>query len=129
MTGKWYPNMLSQILTSVRGIDKQRVAKSGGVAVAISAGLTAASLAGVAIPVWGQTVGLVAGVIIYKLLPKKAEAEVDSIVDKVIDVTTEIPQTYADYGVVQQSPLEPTGNTEIKSLTNLNSGMEQSNGD
>ena len=87
--------MLSAILASVRSMDKARVAKSGGVAVVISAGLSAAAVAGLPIPVWGQAAGLVLGVVAYQLLPPSAEAKVDSVVDEAIDVATIIPQTYS----------------------------------
>ena len=105
-------------------MDKGKVATSGGVAVAISAGLQAAVLAGVAIPVWGQFAGAIFGAIVYKLLPNKDKVIVDNVVDKAIDVATTIPHIYADYGVAQQSPLEPMGNTKVVSVTNLKSGGE-----
>ena len=92
--------------------------------MAISVGLQAAVLAGVAIPVWGQFAGAIVGAVVYKLLPEKDEALVDGVVDKAIDVATAIPQTYADYSVQQQSPLEPTGDSNITVTTNLKSGGE-----
>ena len=87
--------MLSALLQGIRSVDKARVAKSGGVAVAISASLTAATFAGAPIPGWAPIVGSLVGVIVYKLLPPKEEQEVDKIVDDVIDVTTSIPQFYS----------------------------------
>lgn len=87
--------MLGAILQGIRSVDKARVAKSGGLAVAISAGLTAATLAGAPIPGWIALVGPIAGTIIYKMLPAKQQAQVDTIVDEVIDAATVVPQVYS----------------------------------
>lgn len=88
--------MLSQILQNIRSTDKAKIAKSGGVAVIISLGIQAAILAGVAIPVWGQFAGIVAGVLAHAILPAKVQEVVDEDLGKVIDIATTIPQTYSE---------------------------------
>ena len=97
--------MLSTLLQSVRSLDKTRVAKSGGVSAIITVVLTMATIAGAPIPGWAPFVGSLVGIAVYKMLPKKEEQEVDSIVDETIDVVTSIPQTYADYSGTGNDPL------------------------
>lgn len=87
--------MLGQILTNIRSTDKTKVAQAGGVAVIISLGLQAAVAAGIVIPVWGQFAGLAAGLLAHALIPAKEQEVIDADLDKVIDVVTEIPQTYS----------------------------------
>ena len=107
--------MIGELLQGIRNVDKARVAKSGGIAVAVTAGLTAASLAGVAIPTWAVWVGPAVGTVVYKLLPPKDQQLVDKVVDEVIDVATTIPQTYSAPTDFPNPPPTPTPN-------NLNKG-------
>lgn len=110
--------MISQLLTNIRSTDKAKVAKSGGIAILISLSLQAAVYAGVAIPIWGQFAGVVVGLIAHALLPAKDQIIVDNAVDKVIDVVTNIPQTYSAPTDFPNAPPQETGQTTPNDLSN-----------
>lgn len=107
--------MLAQLLANIRSTDKAKVAKAGGVAVVISLGIQAAVAAGVVIPIWGQFAGIAAGVLAHALLPAKEQEIIDADLDKVIDIATEIPQTYSAPTDFPNPPPQLTPNNLNKS--------------
>ena len=87
---------VSALIDGAKAVAGHPITKGGALASLISGGLYAATIAGVAIPAWALTAGPLAGYVVYRLLPKKTEDQIDAVAAEVVAVATEIPTTYAD---------------------------------
>lgn len=104
---------ISAILSGVKAVAGHPIAKGGGLASLISGGLYAAILAGVAIPEWSLFVGPAIGYVVYKFSPPKVQQAIDDATNKVIELATEIPQTYYAPGDFPNAPPTTTATNNI----------------
>lgn len=105
------------ILDGAKTVAAHPVTKGGSLAVLISGGLYAAQFAGIAVPSIAFSAGPIAGYILYKLLPKKIEDDIDNVAKEVTDVVTEIPQTYAAPTDFPNACPQDTGKTTPNNLS------------
>jgi hypothetical protein len=110
---------IAALITGASAVSKSVVShplsKGGGLAALITGGLYVAAAAGVVIPEIAYTVGPVAGFILYKLLPKSIEDQIDQTAQKVVDLDNLIPEvkTYDDYPADKETGIV-TGNIPSK---------------
>lgn len=87
----------SALLSIARTVTAHPAAKGSALGTVVLTGLYAATLAGIAIPAWAFTAGPIAGYIVYKFLPTKAEQAIDDAEGKLADIVTTIPSTYQEF--------------------------------
>lgn len=102
---------------------KHPITKGGSLAALLTGGLYIAAAAGVAIPEIAYTLGPIAGVLLYKFLPKEYQEALDSTTEKIVDTFDTLPSTYAEYPANPNSP-SGTSKTNLKTKdgNTVNSG-------
>lgn len=96
---------ISALLAGARSIASHPASKGGALASLITGGLCAATVAGIVIPPVAMTLGPIAGYILYFLLPKKIEDQIDETLKNITDAVTVIPQTYPEYPDTPKTPI------------------------
>ena len=109
---------VAALLNGARAVASHPITKGGSLAALISGGLYAAQFAGVAIPSIAFSAGPLAGYILYKLLPKKIEDEIDATAEKFVDIATTIPQTYSQPSDFPNPP--PADHAQGQPNSNIN---------
>jgi hypothetical protein len=105
----------SSALSAAKSIAGHPITKGGALASLISGGLYIAATVGVPIPGVALLLGPAAGYVLYYLLPKKAQTEIDAVAQEVTDAVSKIPSTYPEYPGKDGQPSTSQGapNTNI----------------
>lgn len=101
---------LTALVSGAGAVASHPITKGSALAALVTGGLYAAVAAGVVVPGWAFIAGPVFGTILYKFLPTKDQAEIDSIADDVTKTFDTIPTIYPEY---------PNTTTPALSTTNL----------
>ena len=86
---------LTALISGANAVANHNVTKGSALAALITGGLYAAGAAGLVVPPLAFAVAPVAGLLLYKFLPVKAQQEVDAIAQQITDVANEVPNTYS----------------------------------
>lgn len=115
--------LLSGAGAVTKSVAAHPITKGGALAALITGGLTIASVAGIAIPPVAFTIGPMAGYLLYRVLPKQYETDIDDLAQKIIDIDSDIPNL-PDIHTYQEYPNEPGQNAQPPATTNITLGSE-----
>lgn len=81
----------SAIAEGAKSIAAHRGGKGTALATLVTGGLIVATAAGVTVPAFWFTLGPIAGLILYKVLPKNIADRIDGVEDGIIDAVSKVP--------------------------------------